>query len=384
MRRCCVLDTPLFTLDTPLFFLDIPLFFLDIPLSILDTPLSCLKFLKVLYLRYHGHSTDRSPYVSYLVTPYGSPMSVTWFGHGRLHDKLWWRSRRHHYSSINRTMATVEIPATMEFSKTLQNKITAFGRRSQELRELAKVIKQLLIKERFFYKDTPHGDVKANELLNDTISCYLALALSDDPATSKASVHFTDLSLFLNGKNDTALHKMISDAKLSIDSNEFMALSKAAKKLTRFIYSTKVNLIDFMELDESPVAGGRKKAAATKTKDDVTQQLERNSAILKAQSSKRKIGNEEADFIDDDEGHGDEEDGDEDYEDHRSALTELSSMGGENKKVKKGIRQLTTMLTTFFPTVTINGIYLYVDSDTHVLHYTDTITVPIEQLTEYE
>ena len=55
------LDTPLFILDMPLFILDTPLFFLDIPLSILDTPLSYLKFLKVLYLRYHGHPQDRRP-----------------------------------------------------------------------------------------------------------------------------------------------------------------------------------------------------------------------------------------------------------------------------------------------------------------------------------
>ena len=274
----------------------------------------------------------------------------------------------------------------MQFSKTLQNRITTFGRKAAELRTHALSIKDLLIKEKFIQADTSYSEVVNNTLLQDTLTMYLALSLESEVKTSKFSCgHLSDFDLFVNGKNDTALHQLIKANNIEIDSQQFLLLSKSRNCLLAFMRGTKRNLVLYMQLDESPV---EKKNPAKKSKADVQVAIEKNAGDLKKLATKRKADetmnvfvtlNDDLDLEDDEE----EEDNDEekDDEEDEEALTDIT--GGEKKKTRRGMKGLKVLLLDAFPTLKSTGVFIKMDDDGDIL-FKDSFVVLPEDLVMFE
>ena len=289
-------------------------------------------------------------------------MSVTWFGHVLL-------------SLVFDDRSSIPYPShlmMMQFSKKLSNRIAGFGRKSAELREVAIQVKDLLIKENFIQADTPYTEVMNNTLLQETLTLHLAMSLPTDVESSKYSRgHVADFDLFINGKNDTALHQFIKDKKITIESSEFMLLTKSRNSLLTFMRETKRNLVLYMQLDESPVEEKKQK-----TKADVHVTMEENAKTLKQLSNKRT-----ADEIDDGFIAGKDDEDNVQEETEKDALTDITE--GEKKKPKRGIDSLKAALLDAFPTLKSTGVYIVMDDDEDIL-YKDSFVVLPEDLVMFE
>ena len=257
----------------------------------------------------------------------------------------------------------------MQFSKTLSNRLVGFGRKYDVIRSEALAIKALLIKEHFIQTDTPYSEVMNNTLLLDTLTMHLALSLSTDVATSKFSRgHLSDFDLFVNGKNDTALHQLIKEKNITMEAQEFLSLTKSRNSLLTFMRDIKKNLILYMQLEEGPTP---EKQKAPKTKQDMAANIEKNAGALKELVTKRKADEVLDGFIaDSDDEAPMEEDG----------LTDITQ--GEKKKAKKG-SQLKGLLVRNFPSLKTTGVFLLMDDDED-LYFQDTFIVSPEKLILFE
>lgn len=256
----------------------------------------------------------------------------------------------------------------MQFSKTLSNRLVAFGRKYDVIRTEALAIKALLIKEHFIQADTSYSEVMNNNLLLDTLTMHLAMSLSTDVETSKFSRgHLSDFDLFVNGKNDTALHQLIKEKNITMEAKELISLTKSRNSLLTFMRDIKKNLILYMQLEEGPAP---EKQKVPKTKQDMAANIEKNAGALKELVTKRKADEVMDGFIASDDEAPMEEDG----------LTDITQ--GEKKKTKKG-SQLKGLLVRNFPSLKTTGVFLLMD-DEEDLYFQDTFIVPPEDLTLFE
>ena len=247
--------------------------------------------------------------------------------------------------------------AIMEFSPILQQKLCLFARKSLKLDDLSEAILKLLISEGHVDCDATYEEVMRNPLLQDTLMKYLALALSDDSASSEFGL--SQFNIFINGKNDTGLHNLINEANMTMNSTQFQKLVLYRNALNKSMRRTRKRLIEGMNLSEAPSAA----TASLKSKEDISNELATNADTARSDAASKRTMEQQGEETQEEEAQCDEEQGE---------LTDLTSEGGEKKKAKH--TPLKSTLLTYFPDLK-TGIFFMLNDEGDLL-YSDSPPVP--------